>query len=408
MVRIHAEGADSQRIEDRRGDKNQNAHIHEAAQHDHQHEHEKDDDVGIMGNAENGVAEELRHFEVAHNIAERVGAGDDRQRHCHDRERGEEGVYKLLESQRLVNKNGDQQSVNSGDSCGLGRGADTAGGADNDDDDSHQTGQSLKDDPQLLSLSVDDHDGVVALLCDYERGDAQAEREKNAGHVAADKQSAYRQSAARRHGIEQHVLAGRDHDALKGGSNGNGNGVVRVVALIHHCGDKHCADGGNVRGGAAGDAAEEHGDDNVHQCRASSDAADDKVAEVHELLGDAAVAHDLCHDDEERSRDYDEALHARDHLHEDVEQGDIKVERADDRRDTEREGYGYAQADKHQERAEKNKDAGCNCAHTFSPPFSVSFCAALSSFLSALWTMTFKRFITQKKTTRTETTTCAK
>ena len=104
---------------------------------------------------------------------------------------------------------------------------------------------------------------ILALDGKINSRNTQTQRQQDARHVAADQQRADGHTGRRGDRVEQHVLARRNDDALNGRGNGNGDGIVRVVAFLDHRRDQHRADGGHVSRRRAGHAAKQHTDDEL-------------------------------------------------------------------------------------------------------------------------------------------------
>lgn len=132
----------------------------------------------------------------------------------------------------------------------------------------------------------------------------QRDRQHNAGYIAGDKQLANGDGGDTRRSkrIDDHILAGRNKNAFHGACHRQAGRKLAVVALILHHLDLNGAERGTVRGGRAGNTAEEERCDNVDHCRAAAEPANQLFGKADQGIRNAARAHQLTHEDEKRYR----------------------------------------------------------------------------------------------------------
>lgn len=126
------------------------------------------------------------------------------------------------------------------------------------------------------------------------------------------------------------------------------------IAVVNHLGDQDAADCGNGRRCGTGDCSEEHTGDNRNHAEGAGHPAEELIAQVDDLLGDTALAHDDAGKNEQGDSHQNGGVERSDHsLRGDEELGRLTV--GDERRDG-----GKADADRdrradHDEHCQRNK-----------------------------------------------------
>ena len=175
----------------------------------------------------------------------------------------------------------------------------------------------------------------VVLHREDVRLDHEGEPHDDARQDAADQQRADRDADGR--AVDHHQDRRRDHDAHGRGAGGEADREALVVAALDHRRVEDAAERRGVGRAAAGDARQEHADDDVHMREPAAQVADHRHGELDEPLGDAADRHHAAGEEEERQRQQREAVDAVEHLlHRDGQRQALLVDHQD-RGDRERE-----------------------------------------------------------------------
>ena len=278
-----------------------------------------------------------------------------------------QSVPDALPVEALVDEDGDQQRVDNCDSSGLRSSEHTADNAEHDNDD---CGQSPDGGTQLLDEAFDGEGralGVILFHRDDVGADHQDDGQQSAGQVACQEQAAHGDAACGG-GVDDHVVARGDQQALAGGGDGDSGGEVGVVALIDHHGDHDGADGSSICGSRTGNAAEEVGSNDVDHCHAAAHPADAGVSQSDQLFGDAAAAHEDAHGDEEGDGHQAEGRNALDHQAADIGQRLALHHHAQHAGQANGVCDGEAQEDHDEEADKKDNDCQCLDCHISSPP----------------------------------------
>ena len=119
-----------------------------------------------------------------------------------------------------------------------------------------------------------------------------AECQHQTGDQTTDQQLADRNTGRNR--VHDYGDTGRDDRADDGGSARNGNGKLIVVAVIAHGLDFNCAQAAGIGNRSAGHTGEDNGRQHVGMAQAAGDPAHGLFAEAEDLVGDAAVVHDVA------------------------------------------------------------------------------------------------------------------
>ena len=148
----------------------------------------------------------------------------------------------------------------------------------------------------------------------------------------------------------------RNDDADRARRGGERRGIALVIALLLHLGDHERADGRHRRRAGARDGRVEHGGERRDRAETAGEEADDIVREVEQALGDAAVAHEVAREHEERNRHQGEAVDAREGILRDHDRVDIRREdEAEHRRKTHRDADGQADRAEHDQADKQNR-----------------------------------------------------
>ena len=341
---------------------------------EHDDEDHAQDDVGVGGDAEHEVGNNLGDVQVGEDLTGGLGGGHD------EHGTGDKGSVvaedgpQLLQLQLSVNKQADDDAIDRRHDGSFGSGED-AGVDAAQNDDGHderplgvpeagsnvfqlQLGVAL-DAPALAHDVVDEHEQAAD-----DEGGAEAGYEQLADrHVAGD-------------AVQDHRVTGRNDDAQTACTAGEAGGVVFVIAVGDHHGDHDGADGGDRCRGRAGNCTEEHtGDDSDHAQRAG-DAADQRVCKAHQTLRQTAGLHDGAADHKEGERQIGKACNTAVQGLGDEVGGSDRVH-ADQNEHCDVDGDGNGNTQKHQTKHHKKHNASC---HYLVPPFS--FIAAFFAFHS--------------------------
>ena len=300
-------------------------------------------------------------------VAEDSGGSDQ------DQDDGQ-GIDALVQSvpdafpiQALVDKHGHEQGVDNGDSRGLGCSEHAADHAEHDD---HNGCQCPDGGAQLFDKALDAERralGVILLNRDDVGADHQDDGQQSAGQVASQEQAAHG-DAAGGGGVDDHVMARGDQQALAGGGDGDSGGEVGVVALIDHHGDHDGADGSGISRSGTGNTAEEVGSHDVDHGHAAAHPADAGIRQRDQLFGDAAGAHEHAHGDEERHGHQAEGRDALDHQTADIGQCLTLHHHAQHAGQTNGVCNGETQEDHYKEADKKDNDCQCLNCHITLPP----------------------------------------
>ena len=124
-------------------------------------------------------------------------------------------------------------------------------------------------------------------------------------------------------GIDDHVVAGWNDDSLTGGTDGQPDGKLFVIALFFHHGNDDGAEGGDIGHSRTGDAAEEHAVHHIDHGKPTREPSHKEIGQIDQPLGDAPFVHDFAHDDEKGNGKEGEIHDAVGHGFDDGLQGDI-------------------------------------------------------------------------------------
>ena len=170
--------------------------------------------------------------------------------------------------------------------------------------------------------------------------------------------------AAGRHGVDDHVVAGRHHDALDGRSRSERHGEVGVVVFLFHHRDHDGPDGGRVGGRRTRNVAEQETRHAVDHGQAAADHADKELGQIDQPYGETAFTHDMAGQNEEGNGQQREGVQPLDHLLTDGGQRQVHHRCGDNR------GCGQHERDRkaQQEQTDKRdaqQDQGQHCrAHS--------------------------------------------
>jgi len=219
-----------------------------------------------------------------------------------------------------------------------------------------------------------EHAGRIAPLDRHEvRRHQHAAHEHRRGQQTRGDQRADRHRAAGRKRIDDHVVAGGHERPDERRMGRHVDGVVGVVPLLLHHRDHHGAHRRHVGHGRAAHAAEQRARHHVGHAQAAAHVTRCALGEPHDLVGHAAVQHQLAAEDEERDREEREHVHPGHHLLEQHTQRQALVEDGADRRESDREGHRNAQDEQAEER--QAQDGQCHDGTTSFPSSNASTCS---------------------------------
>ena len=195
-----------------------------------------------------------------------------------------------------------------------------------------------------------------------------AQTHHDAGDDAGEEHSGDRDGAAG-HGINDHDVRRRDHEAGGGRGGREGGREVAVIALRDHFRHHEAADTGDGRARRPGDRAEEHAGDGVRVRQAAGEMSDQRRGEVDQTARHAAAAHQDAGEHEERDGEQRERIDAEHHA---FGHDDLGAERA--ARDGHAEHGGGADGDRdrdvqEQQREEDQREDKADTFHGVTPPF---------------------------------------
>ena len=134
--------------------------------------------------------------------------------------------------------------------------------------------------------------GVVTLDGQHIAHGAHAHAQQDAGDDAGHEHLGDGQTG---HGSGHDHGHRRGNDGAQAGRcGGDGHRERNVVALVDHHGDLDAAQCDGVGQGRAGDAGEDHGCQNICVSQTAGDVADQCVCKVQQLIGDAALIHQVA------------------------------------------------------------------------------------------------------------------
>src|SRR5690606_29100291 len=165
-----------------------------------------------------------------------------------------------------------------------------------------------------------------------------------AGNHAGEEQAADRN----RHqpAPDHHQYGGRNNNPHDARAGGDGNGEGGIVALLLHLRNEERANAGGVGGGAAGDAGEQHRDNDVDMAETSREVPHHGAGEVDQAIGNAGGVHEIGGEQEEGDCQQHEGIVALEHLPQQQDRGQSLVEEEDGHhRQAQRKGNGHPQDD---------------------------------------------------------------
>lgn len=219
-----------------------------------------------------------------------------------------QNTAQLLE-RGLVDEEGEGKRIQRRNRRAFRRSKNAGADAQQDDDDGHQTRQTLERDLDALAKCIALAFWIILLVRNDTSHNQQCCRQQNTGDDTAQEQAAAG-NAACRHRINDHVMRRRNNHGLRCGCNGDVDRIIAVIALLFHQRDHRRADGRNIRRRAAGNRTEEGRSQNVDICHAAAETAYEDICEIHELIGYTAAHHNLACEDKKRNCQQAEGLNA--------------------------------------------------------------------------------------------------
>ncbi len=326
-----------------------------------------------VGQVQDQGADGLRKPGEGEHEGEYGGGTDDQ----HDDGGHDPGLRKnsgeILQGDAAVDKKGEKEGVDHGNTGGLCWGEVSGKDAADDDDNQKQRGDRVEHrvedlfGGQLLSPL---HDIAVLFCIEQRYGHAAGSPEK-----ARDPSCHQQRSDAGAAGgcrVDDEGVGGRDELANRCGGDVGGSGETPVIAVLLFQGSEHAADGGCRGDAGSGEGAEQRVARNVGQGEGSGDFSHHQHCQVDDPLGDAAVGHQGACQDEERHRKEGEGVNSCDQLL----GGDEHAEgRAQEHDDGDQRGGDDAEGDRHLQRQHQEeydeKDNACLQFHGILPLFLV-------------------------------------
>ena len=211
MHRVHADGrVGHDRQEDRRHNRNQRRHIHKAAQQQQQNVDDEHQHILVARDAQQRRGNHRRNAQLGHHVSERLRR---RQQRHHDGQRLERVLNHLAEVAQLrvaEDHIREEHRIHHRDCGGFRRGEDAHARADQNDHQRQHRQNTAQDDALALFLRDGHTLGKVILLAHEEAQRHHRAAQHNARHRARHEQRADGNAAARRQGIDDHVVARRD------------------------------------------------------------------------------------------------------------------------------------------------------------------------------------------------------
>ena len=197
----------------------------------------------------------------------------------------------------MIDQNGDEQGIGTGDGASLGGGHHAGVDAHQQDDGGQQGPDGLEAIAQIGTQLGRNGLGILALLGDESDVDTQADGQDHAGHHTGHEQRAHR--GAGEHGVNNGGDGGGEDGADGGGGGGDGAGEAVIIALGAHGVDLHLAQAGGVGHGGAGHAGEHQRGQHVHVGQTAGEAAHQALAHAEDILGDLTGVHHVGREDEQ-------------------------------------------------------------------------------------------------------------
>ena len=234
--------------------------------------------------------------------AERLHAAEDE----HDGARTDGGVdqnlRQVLPLEGLIDIAAADQAVHGRNRAALGRGKDAAVNAAQNDDRHDQRPDALEEyghgflRGHLLAVHLD-----VGILLDVDVGVNEHENShQNAWTEAGQEQRA--DGNLSQNSVRNHADARRDDLPQRTGRGGGGKAEILVIAILLHFRRHDAADSCGRRRGRTGNRREERAGENRHIGESALRFAAEQVDEIDEFLAQAAVAHQVTAEDEQRNR----------------------------------------------------------------------------------------------------------
>ena len=354
MDGVHAQ-CRRHRQQDGREDRAAGDVVHEHAHDQQEHVHDEQHHDLVAAQAEDEGRERLGHLLERHHIREARGHADDKGRRAGDDDRVLHAVDELLPADLLVDKRADDERIHARHSRRLGGGKLAGIDAAEDDDRAEDRPERVEEGlPERLEAEL----AAVALpavaladvpVIDHQRDAHHKARQDTGLEEVAD-------GGAGRDAVDHERDGRRNDDADRARRGGERRGIALVIALLLHLGDHERADGRHRRRAGAGDGRVEHGGERRDRAETAGEEADDIVREVEQALGDAAVAHEVAREHEERNRHQGEAVDAREGILCDHDRVDIRREdEAEHRRKTHRDADGQADRAEHDQTDKQNR-----------------------------------------------------
>ena len=357
MDGIHAHGRDH-RIQDRRHDQDERSHVHRRSQEQEQDVDEQQDDINVVRDAQEQIRDEHRDFQIRQDEPEGFGCRDQEKHHGDGPERLFQDDDEMLEGQIPVDEKRQDERVHAGDRPGFG-GREPAGKDPAQDDDAgHDRQDPVRDDARNF-LEFDGFALLVPASCGYEKGGDQEPDQHEQGRNHARHEQGGDGHAARRHGVQDHVVAGGHDDALDGRHGGQPHAEVGGVFLFPHHRDHDGTDGRRVRGRRSGDVAEQETRHAVDQGQTAADGADEEHGQVDQPRGETALAHDHAGQDKERNGQKRKGIQPLDHLLSDGLEGKSRDPGCHDGGTHQHEGDRKAQQEHDQKGDDQCNQCGC-------------------------------------------------
>ena len=233
MDRVDAIGL-RHRQEDRRGNDDGRAHVHERAQEEHQDIEEQQDDQRVVRDGVHPGDQGCGHPEEGHQPGESGGHADDEQDHCGGAHGTHGGVNEAFPGHLPVDEDRDEQGVQNGNARALGGREDTGADAAEDDGDQKQARDGNCSQVKCDLEAGEGFNRVAAAASHEICGDHQCECEQEAGNDAGGEKISDGDLPARSDGINDHVMGGRKEKGDQRRHRGHVHGVVCAVTSFLH------------------------------------------------------------------------------------------------------------------------------------------------------------------------------
>ena len=295
--------------EQRGEDQDRRGNIHKGAGHQQDDVHDQEDDVLVVGQAQQQSRHGIGDLQERHDPAQNVGHANEEDNHAGHLGRIHNDLPQTLEVDGAVAECQDE-SVDHGDGRTLGGGEDAAHDATDDHDDQGEGGQSAQGaDAEVLPIELAGGPLIAQLLGQDDADHGAGQSPDDAGDITGHEQGSHGGAAGSQRVSDQGV-GGRDQQAGAGGGRIGSSGDSRVIALLLGTVADHGANGSSRSGSRAGDGAEQGVGADVGHQQCAGHLAQNGHDEIHQTLGDAALIHDVAGQNKERDGGQAELAHA--------------------------------------------------------------------------------------------------